>query len=313
MAQDSKYSDDAVVPEPIHNDAADYEEPIKPQQNDEGEVFQAVEGGVDFRTVGWFRASILFLKVVFAVGVLSLPTTMSTLGAVGGILGIFGFGLFNTYTFVIVGNFRRRHAGCHSIADTAGVVGGVFIKELAGVLFIIGNLLGCSSAIIGLGTGLNALSYHSMCTVAWNVVAAVLIALPASLRKFHNLGWVTYVGFVSIFAAIFIIVVGVTQRERPAAAPQHGDFDLGFNAIASPNFASGMVAASTIFYSSSGTSAFLPIISEMRRPQDYKKALYLCMLVVNSSYIAFSMVIYYYAGKWIANPSLGVSSPHRNH
>lgn len=298
-------SDDVVLPFTVQDDTP-MPDPPKPE-NDSDEVFQSTADGVEFRTVGWFRASILFLKVVFAVGVLSLPTTLSTLGAVGGTLCVFGFGIFNTYCFVIVGNFRERHRGCHSIADTAGVVGGPICREVAGILFIIGNLLGTSSAIIGLGTAFNALSHHAICTVWWNVISAVVIALPASMRKFQDIGWVTYVGFVSIYAAVLIVVIGVTQRDRPAAAPATGDFDFGFSAIKTPSFAAGMVAASTIFYSSSGTSAFLPIMSEMRNPKDYKKALYLCMIVVNASYICFSMVLYRWCGKWISDPSLGVS------
>lgn len=275
----------------------------------EHEVFQDTEGGVAFRTVGWFRASVMFLKVMIAVGVLSLPTTMDQLGAIGGMLAILAFGLFNTYCFVIFGDFRQKHPGCHSVADMAGVVGGWITKEIAGILFIIAFLLSTSAGIVGLSTGFNALSHHSICTVWWNLIATIIIGGISTMRKLHQIGWVTYVGFISIYAAVLIIVIGVTQRSRPAAAPQTGEFDLGFHAIAYPSFAVGMVGSSTIFYSSAGTSAFLPIISEMRRPQDYKKALYLCMTIVTSSYLAFTMVIYKWCGKWIANPSLGVRSP----
>jgi hypothetical protein len=69
---------------------------------------------------------------------------------------------------------------------------------------------------------------------------------------------------VSVYVAVFIVVVGVTQRDRPAAAPQEGEFELGYHVIAYPSFMAGMTAAATIFVSSAGTSAFLPVISEMR-------------------------------------------------
>lgn len=42
-----------------------------------------------------------------------------------------------------------------------------------------------------------------------------------------------------------------------------------------------MVASCTIFVSSAGTSAFLPVISEMRQPKDYRKSLYVCMSTYN--------------------------------
>ena len=74
------------------------QEPVKPTSSDDGfEVFTKTGHGVDFRTVSWQRASILFLKILFATGVLSIPAAMYTLGAAPGALLILGFGLLNTY------------------------------------------------------------------------------------------------------------------------------------------------------------------------------------------------------------------------
>jgi hypothetical protein len=67
----------------------------------------------------------------------------------------------------------------------------------------------------------------------------------------------------------------------------------------------GITAAATIFVSSAATSAFLPVISEMRKPRDYPKAVYMSMSLVTASYLTFSLVIYAWCGKWIASPSLG--------
>jgi hypothetical protein len=273
---------------------------------DDHEVFKKTQDGVDFRTVGWFKASVIFVKVMFAVGVLSLPATMYSLGAVGGSLSIVFWGLFNTYAFVILGEFRERRPGCHSIADMADVVGGVVAKEITGVLFIFAYVLCAGAGIIGVSTGLNALSHHSACTVWWSFLGMVVIALTASVRKLQHVGWLTYAGFISIYVAVLVVVIGVTQRDRPAAAPQEGPYELGYHVINNPGFAAGMVASSTIFYSSAGTSAFLPVISEMRNPKDYKKSLYLCMTVVTGSYLCFSLVVYRWCGQWVAVPSLGV-------
>lgn len=101
--------------------------------------------------------------------------------------------------------------------------------------------------------------------------------------------------------------IGVTTVDRPAAAPQEGDFDLGYRVIGDPSFIAGMTASATIFVSSSGTSSFMPVIAEMRNPKDYKKALFTCMAILNASYLAFSLVVYRWCGVWMANPSLGVS------
>ena len=103
-----------------------------------------------------------------------------------------------------------------------------------------------------------------------------------------------------------MVVVAVTTRDRPAAAPQEGPYELGFYAIPPVvTFGAGMASTCTIFISSAGTSAFLPVISEMREPKDYRKAVYVCMSFVTAAYLAFSLVVYRWCGTWVASPSLG--------
>ncbi|KAK6076788.1 N amino acid transport system protein 9 [Seiridium cupressi] len=278
---------------------------MKEAEMESHEVFQKNADGVDFRNVSWQRATIIFLKIIFATGVLSIPTAMYSLGAVGGALSVVGWQLLNTYTAVIQGNFKTRHPECHSLADMGYTVGGVVMKEIIGFLYLVAYILCTGSGIVGLSVGLNALSDHAACTVWWSFISFIVITAAASVRTLRNIGWLTWAGFFSIFIAIFIVVVGVTTRDRPAAAPQTGDYELGYYAIAYPTFVAGMTATATIFVSSAGTSAFLPVISEMRNPRDYKKALYLCMGMVLAMYLAFSLVVYRWCGQWVANPSLG--------
>ncbi|KAI5271525.1 neutral amino acid permease [Aureobasidium subglaciale] len=277
--------------------------------DDEFEVFKRGEGDVDFRTVGWIRASVIFLKIIFATGVLAIPSAYASLGALPGALNVLGWCALNTYTGVILGNFRNRHAGCHSVADMAGVIGGPILREGAGLLFAAAYVICAASGIIGSTAALNALSEHAICTMWFAFIVTIVVAAMASARKFETMSYFTWAGFISVFVAVFIVVVGVAVRDRPAAAPRTGDFDLGYHVIGHPSFAGGITAAANIFSSSAGTSAMLPVISEMKNPKDYKKALYLCMGFVTSAYLAFSLVVYAYCGEWIVSPSLGSAGP----
>ncbi|RDW67535.1 hypothetical protein BP6252_08931 [Coleophoma cylindrospora] len=272
---------------------------------EEGQVFKQVKDGVNFRTVGWQKASVIFLKVIFATGVLNIPTAMYSLGAVGGTLSVVGWTLLNTYCGVILGDFRNNHKNCHSIADMSGVMGGKIVQELVGVIFIIAYVLSSGSGILGVAVALNALSDHATCTVWFAFVGMILVAAAASVRKLEKIGWLTWAGFASIFVSVFVVVVAVAVRERPAYAPQTGPYELGYYVIAHPSFSAGMTASATIFGASAGTSAFLPVISEMKNPKEYRKALYACMGFVTVSYTAFSLVVYRYCGKWVTSPSLG--------
>lgn len=50
-------------------------------------------------------------------------------------------------------------------------------------------------------------------------------------------------------------------------------------------------------------------MSEMRNPREYSKAVNWCMGLVTAAYLSFSLVVYSYAGKWVASPSLGSAGP----
>ncbi|RAH47862.1 putative neutral amino acid permease [Aspergillus brunneoviolaceus CBS 621.78] len=286
-------------------------EHIKSNNDGLEEVFQQSEGQVDFRTVSWIRASAIFLKMLFATGILSIPSVMYDLGAVPGALNVLGWCALNTYGALVLGDFRERYPQCHTVADMAQLMGGPIFREVVGFLFVMTYVITAASGVIGVSAAFNALSLHSLCTVWFSVIATVIIALCASVRKFSHIGWLTWVGFFSILAAVFIIVIGVTTLDRPSAAPQEGPFDLGYHLVGHPTFAAGITASSTIFVSSSATSAFLPVIAEMRPPtaRAYRKAVALCMSFVTASYLTFSLVLYHYCGKWVASPALGSAGP----
>ncbi|KAF2450779.1 hypothetical protein P171DRAFT_468994 [Karstenula rhodostoma CBS 690.94] len=298
-------SHDIIEPAPS-NDNVSIE---KIDLENDGEIFKRGEGYEDFRTVGWIQTTIIFTKLIFATGVLTIPSAMYTLGAFPGAINVLGWQFLNTYCAQIQGQFRHNHAGCHSIADMGNLVGGKIVRELTGILFLVAFILVGASGIVGTSTALNALSNHSLCTNYFSIIATIMVFIAGSPRKFEKIAWVTWAGFLSVFTAIFIVVVGVTTLNRPAAAPQTGEFDFGYHVIGHPTFAAGMVAASTIFCSGAGTGAFLPVMSEMKNPKDYKKAVNWCMGFVTAAYLTFSIVVYWYCGKWVASPSLGSAGP----
>ncbi|KAJ9150650.1 Amino acid transporter [Pleurostoma richardsiae] len=269
------------------------------------EVFKQSADGVNFRTVSWQRATVLFLKIQFAMSILSVPGSLATLGAVGGALSIIGWEILNTYTAVILGDFRNRHPECHTMADMCGLLWGRFGRELVGIQILVAQVLITAAGIVSCSTAFNALSEHGACTVVFSLVSAILITGFSSVRTFSKLGWLTWVGFGTFFIAVFIFVVAVTQQDRPAAAPATGDFDLGWHAIAYPTFTAGMTASANIFISGSGSSMYLPIVSEMRNPRDYRKAALLAGLLVGIMYLTFSLVIYRWCGSWLATPAFG--------
>jgi hypothetical protein len=198
---------------------------------------------------------------------------------------------------------------CVALADMLGHVWGQTGREIVGAMIIIAQVLVSAAGIVTTATAFNALSDHSACTVVFALASTILITLCSSIRTFSKLGWLTWFGFVTSFISVFVFTVAVSQTERPAAAPQTGPFDLGWKSIAYPTFVVGMINVMNIFVSTSASSMFLPVIAEMKRPQDYRKACLVAGFLVGAIYLSFSLVMYRYCGTWLSVPAFGSAGP----
>ncbi|WWC62253.1 uncharacterized protein I303_104849 [Kwoniella dejecticola CBS 10117] len=275
------------------------------EQEDQNEVFKAHVNGENYRTVSWYSSFALMFKVLFSVGVLSIPGVFAYVGALPGALLVIGWGLYNTYAAFILGAFRLRHPGMHGLQDMAYIVGGAWYRELVGVLYVIGYTLVTGSGYIGTATAFNALSEHGACTVWFSFVAFVISTAVAAFPKFGQIGVVAWVGVTLLYVAVLILTIAVGAQDRPFLAPE-GVTDYGYQVVASnTTFITGMSACLIIFVSSSGTSAFIPIIAEMRNPKEYKKPIAAAMGLLNVTYLVVALVVYRYCGIYIASPALG--------
>jgi hypothetical protein len=86
------------------------------------------------------------------------------------------------------------------------LVGGKIVKEITGLLFLVAFIIVGASGMVGVSTAFNALSNHAICTNYFTIVAAIMIGLCASVRKFEKIAWITWAGFFSVFIAVFIVV-----------------------------------------------------------------------------------------------------------
>ena len=101
-----------------------------------------------------------------------------------------------------------------------------------------------------------------------------------------------------------IIAVGV--QDRPSSAPQTDTAWVSdFKIAANPSFAEAISAVSSIIFAYSGTPGFFSIVSEMRQPRHYTKAVMICQSALTAIYIVIGCVMYYYCGSYVASPALG--------
>jgi len=70
------------------------------EKGESREVFQENVDGVEFRTVSWQRATVVFLKINFAMSILAIPGALGALGSVGGSLCIVGYTSLNVCKYM---------------------------------------------------------------------------------------------------------------------------------------------------------------------------------------------------------------------
>ncbi|GAA5875966.1 hypothetical protein JCM8547_000667 [Rhodosporidiobolus lusitaniae] len=273
----------------------------------EGTFGNGGEDEVEYTTVGWFFTGLLLTKVMIGLGVLTIPSTFHVLGLAPGVLIMVAIAIMTTWTDYYIGIFKTKHMEVYSLADCGRLMFGKWGSYTFGAAYWLFTTFVAGSAFIGISTALNAISIHGTCTVVFVTVAAVVTYPFAALPRLENIKWLSWVGLLSIVPSILLVTIAVAAGGRPSPAPQTGPLDLQLVMWGNPSFAEAMGAVANLAFAFSGTPVFLPIASEMRRPQDFHKSVFLCQGFCTAFYLLVGIVMYNYAGVYVASPALGTA------
>ncbi|GAA5852864.1 hypothetical protein JCM8547_004713 [Rhodosporidiobolus lusitaniae] len=266
------------------------------------------EGKVDYRSVSWLSTSVLMTKAQIGLGVLSIPSVFHTLGLVPGLLILLFVAGLTTYTdWYISGPWKRKHPQCYSVSDAGYIMWGPIGREICGAGYWLFLVFVVGAALVGLSTALNAISLHATCTAVFVVVAAVATYPFASLRTLGSVRWIGWVGLASMVVSIMLVTIAVGAGGRPSPAPQEGPWDKGIVYFGNPSFADAMNAIANLLLSYAGTSTYLPMVSEMKNPRESTKAVLLSQAFITAFYLVVGIVVYMYAGQYVASPALGTA------
>jgi amino acid permease len=191
------------------------------------------------------KAAVVLLKCQIALGVLAMPTALSAVGGVPGTLVILGIGLLTTWSDYTVGLFKRNHPEVYSLGDVGFVLAGKVGREVASFMYAAFMIAIVGAGLIPIAIAFNAVTSHATCTVAWVVVGAVVCFAVASVQTLNRISLVSWVGFISIMAAIITLTIAVGVQDRPADAPPTGPWDKNITAFKKASFFDGIAAIST--------------------------------------------------------------------
>jgi amino acid permease len=247
------------------------------------------------------QAVIIFVTNEVGIGMLSLPSALNVLGFFPGLLCIVIMGLLSLYTAINLIQFWRKYPYMLNIVDYGRVLGGPWMEGVFAVGFLINMALISASALVTLTIGLNTVSEHATCTVAFTIVSAVAMwamCLPHSMRF---VSWASWPCTASIVATVLIVMVTLgVQGPRDPSAP------LNLKAIGNPNFTQAVSAFLNIAFAYTGNQAFPTVLAEMENPsRDFPRAVTIEKCITTTIYVIVASVVYALSGEQVASPAIG--------
>ncbi|KAE8331367.1 amino acid transporter [Aspergillus sergii] len=262
------------------------------------------EGDTNYRDVSWKGTTALMIKTQIGLGVLSMPKVFDILGIVPGIIILLIIAGMTSWSNWMVGVFKLRHPSVYGIDDVGKMLFGRVGFELFGAAYTLYWIFSGGSALLSISISFNALSNHAACTAVFVAVAAIIAFTFSSIQTLARISWLAWIGAACIITAVFIVTIAVgIKGHAPMTAGVIPESD--FKLFGNPTFVEAMTAVSTICLTYAGTPAFFNIVSEMRDPVLYTRALTICQILVTVIYIVVGTVVYYYCGSHVASPALG--------
>ncbi|KAF5660870.1 neutral amino acid permease [Fusarium heterosporum] len=266
---------------------------------------EITDEGPDYRSVGLIGTAGLMMKTQIGLGVLSIPATFNALGMIPGIICLLTVAIITTWSNWIVGIFKLRHRHVYAIDDAGDLMCGPIGREFFGFAMWIYWVFVSGAGMLSLSIGLNAVSSHGACTAVFVAVAAVLGFALSSIRTLGRMSWLAWVGVISIMVSVIMVTIATGVQERPAAAPQNDVWVSDYKLFNTPSFVQAASAICSLISAYGGTPGFFAIVAEMRRPEQYTRALIICQTIVTITYLIIGCLMYYFCGSYVSSPALG--------
>jgi amino acid permease len=239
-----------------------------------------------------------------SLGILSLPAVIATLGLAPGIVVLIFMGILATYSGLVMGEFRKQHPWVQSFGDAGEVMGrsigmGKFFQELFGWAQTIFQVFVMGSHLLTWTICMNTLTNSSTCTIVWGAVGLVICWAFNAPRTLKAAGYYSFASFASIFTAVMVTMIDVAIT-KPIGS-------TSFEVSRTIGFSSAFLAVTNIAVAFSGHSCFFSIMSELKNPNDWPKALMLLQVCDTALYIVVSVVIYIYVGPNVPSPALSAA------
>ncbi|KAA6410786.1 MAG: N amino acid transport system [Lasallia pustulata] len=265
---------------------------------------------IKYRTCSWPKTAALLFAEYICLAIMSFPYSYSVLGLVPGLILTVAVAGFVLYTSLILWEFCLRHPEVRDVCDLGQMLfyGWRWVWYVTAVMFLLNNTFIQGLHVLTGAKYLNTMTNHSMCTVGFAAIFAVISFVCSLPRTFNTLSKLATLSAFFTFVSVLLAAIFAGIEAHPAgynSDPNHknaaGATEGGAPIVlvipaAGTTFVSGLSAFLNISYTFIGQITIPSFIAEMRNPADFPKALW---AITIAEVIVFSLVgaiVYAYTG-----------------
>ncbi|KAF7897765.1 uncharacterized protein EAF01_008731 [Botrytis porri] len=262
---------------------------------------------IHFRSMTWLHCAFIMIAETISLGILALPSVLSTIGLIPGMILIILMGILAWYSGLLIHRFRTAYPTIISWADACSILLTPFGipnvgREIAGMAQILFLLFLMASHILTWIICLDTLTGGKVCNIVWGVVGMGIFWILDLPRTCRGLSWLSIVSFASIGTAVIVTMISVGVR-----APAKKTYSLWPQKDLSLREA--FLSVTNIVFAYAGHIAFFTFISELRTPSDFPKSLATLQTIEIALYLLSSILTYIYTGSSVSSPALLSAGP----
>ncbi len=145
-------------------------------------------------------------------------------------------GLLATYAGYVIGQFKLANPSVLNFADAGEIVFGFWGygaigRELFGTAAILSFIFIQAAHILTFSVMMNVLTGHATCSIVFGILGTVISIAMTMGRKLQGVAYWSVVSFVSIVAAILLVMVDVGKKNTIGAQIDYFAEDASFTPV----------------------------------------------------------------------------------
>jgi len=274
-------------------------------------------GDINYRNVGWIKCAGLLFSEYICLAIMSFPGSYAALGLVPGLIVTAFIAAAVCYTGFIITDYCIANPGITSVNDIGKRLfwNSKVVWWLTAACFICNNTLIQALHVLTGAEYFNTISDNqimpgrNVCSVVFGVVSMIACFLLSIPRTFSHMSYLGYFSALTMFVAVILSIIFAGVEDYPNGYTPNEPIQWDVVAPTGSPFYTGVLPVLNITYTLAGQVTYPSFISQMRRPQDFKKALVLVTVLELILFCLAGSIVYVYVGnEYMAAPAFGVLS-----